>query len=107
MTSKSAVRPSTQPPIDMWPIAKMTPTIIELVDAWQRVRAQLPEARLVLIGPREEEDPIPVTTAEVVAAPTACELLPHCIPRRHPAMDTSTPKTVAWAIPIQKTKFAI
>ncbi len=36
---------------------------------------------------------IPVTTAEVAASPTAEALRPHCIPRRHPARATNTPKT--------------
>jgi hypothetical protein len=45
---------------------------------------------------------IEVTTAEVVASPTAEALRPHCIPLRHPARDTSTPKIVAWIIPIIK-----
>ena len=36
---------------------------------------------------------IPVTTAEVAARPTAAELRPHSIPRRHPAIATRTPKT--------------
>jgi hypothetical protein len=36
---------------------------------------------------------IDVTTAEVVAVPTAEALLPHCMPRRHPQSATSTPKT--------------
>ena len=32
-----------------------------------------------------------VTTAEVVARPTAAELRPHCSPRRQPTMATTTP----------------
>ena len=36
---------------------------------------------------------IPVTTAEVVASPTAEALRPHCMPRRQPARATRTPKT--------------
>jgi hypothetical protein len=36
-----------------------------------------------------------VTTAEVVAAPTAEALRPHCMPRRQPARAISTPKTAA------------
>ena len=32
-----------------------------------------------------------VTTAEVVASPTAEELLPDCMPRRHPAIAINTP----------------
>jgi hypothetical protein len=43
-----------------------------------------------------------VTTAEVVASPTADALRPHCIPLRHPARAISTPKTQAWKIPIKK-----
>ena len=35
-----------------------------------------------------------VTTADVVAAPTAEALLPHCIPRRQPESATITPNTV-------------
>src|SRR5262249_37711570 len=35
---------------------------------------------------------MPVTTAEVAAAPTALALRPLCMPRRQPAMATSTPK---------------
>ena len=35
---------------------------------------------------------MPVTTAEVVAWPTAAALVPHCIPRRQPVSATSTPK---------------
>jgi hypothetical protein len=34
-----------------------------------------------------------VTTAEVVAFPTAEALLPHCIPRKHPAIDMRIPNT--------------
>jgi NADPH-dependent ferric siderophore reductase len=42
---------------------------------------------------------MPVTTADVVAAPTAAELRPHWIPRRHPATATSTPNTEALMSP--------
>ncbi len=45
---------------------------------------------------------IEVTTAEVVASPTAEALRPHWIPLRQPARATKTPKTVAWIIPIKK-----
>ena len=38
---------------------------------------------------------IEVTTAEVVAWPTAAELRPHCMPRRQPATATTTPYTAA------------
>lgn len=34
-----------------------------------------------------------VTTAEVVASPTARALRPHCMPRRQPAKPMSTPNT--------------
>ena len=34
-----------------------------------------------------------VTTADVAASPTAEALRPHCIPLRHPASATRTPKT--------------
>ena len=34
-----------------------------------------------------------VTTAEVVAWPTADALRPHCMPRKHPASAISTPNT--------------
>ncbi len=42
---------------------------------------------------------IEVTTAEVVASPTARALRPHCMPRRQPAKPISTPKTDALRIP--------
>ena len=44
---------------------------------------------------------IPVTTAEVAAAPTAEADLPHCMPRRQPDRATRTPKTAPWNRPIQ------
>src|SRR5713101_1185005 len=46
---------------------------------------------------------MPVTTAEVAAAPTAAELRPHCMPRRQPAMATSIPKTEALTRPAAKS----
>ena len=42
---------------------------------------------------------MPVTTADVAAQPTAAELRPHSMPRRHPAMATSTPKTLPLMTP--------
>lgn len=38
---------------------------------------------------------IAVTTAEVVASPTAEALRPHCMPRKHPETATIAPYTVA------------
>jgi lipopolysaccharide/colanic/teichoic acid biosynthesis glycosyltransferase/glycosyltransferase involved in cell wall biosynthesis len=38
--------------------------IVELTDAWRRLRAEFPDAHLLLVGPFEPQDPIP---AEVVA----------------------------------------
>ena len=46
---------------------------------------------------------MPVTTAEVAASPTAAALRPHCMPRRQPAMATSTPKTDALNRPTAKS----
>src|SRR6266852_4614120 len=46
---------------------------------------------------------MPVTTAEVAAAPTAAELRPHCIPLRQPAMATSIPNTEALTRPAAKS----
>ena len=45
---------------------------------------------------------MPVTTAEVVASPTAEALRPHCMPRRQPDRAISTPKTAPLNKPIQK-----
>ena len=45
---------------------------------------------------------IPVTTAEVVASPTAEALRPHCIPRKQPASATNTPKDAAFDQPRHK-----
>lgn len=33
--------------------------IVELADAWQLIKADLPSARLLIVGPREIEDPVP------------------------------------------------
>ncbi|MGC4121296.1 MAG: glycosyltransferase family 4 protein [Myxococcales bacterium] len=33
--------------------------IVELAEAWQRLREELPDAHLVLVGPYEEGDPVP------------------------------------------------
>jgi glycosyltransferase involved in cell wall biosynthesis len=33
--------------------------VIELADAWERVRREAPDARLVLVGPTEPQDPVP------------------------------------------------
>jgi hypothetical protein len=45
---------------------------------------------------------IPVTTAFVVASPTAAALLPERIPRKHPAYATRNPKNEPFAIPNRK-----
>jgi glycosyltransferase involved in cell wall biosynthesis len=36
--------------------------IVELVDAWKRIRAAHPEAHLMLVGPFEPQDPVPPET---------------------------------------------
>ena len=45
---------------------------------------------------------MPVTTAEVVAKPTAAALEPHCIPRRHPVRAMITPKNEPFNTPSRK-----
>lgn len=40
--------------------------IVELVEAFERVRADMPEARLLLVGDFEEGDPVPTETAEQI-----------------------------------------
>ena len=40
-----------------------------------------------------------VTTAEVVACPTAAAFRPHCMPLRHPVREMMTPKTALWNKP--------
>jgi glycosyltransferase involved in cell wall biosynthesis len=37
--------------------------VVELWEAWRALRAELPDARLVLVGPREPQDPIPPDVA--------------------------------------------
>ena len=46
---------------------------------------------------------IEVTTADVVAWPTAAELRPHCMPRRQPATATTTPYTAPLISPAAKS----
>ena len=43
-----------------------------------------------------------ITTADVAASPTADELLPDCIPRRHPAMATRIPNMALLNTPTPK-----
>ena len=45
---------------------------------------------------------MPVTTADVVASPTAAALVPHCIPRKQPVSATKTPKNTPLEMPIRK-----
>jgi glycosyltransferase involved in cell wall biosynthesis len=40
--------------------------IVELADAWQRLRHFHPDARLVLVGPFEPEDPVPAATEAIL-----------------------------------------
>src|SRR5512135_3466708 len=49
-----------------------------------QITAKIPSEAMIQV--------IPVTTAEVVARPTAAALLPHCIPRKQPVNAISTPK---------------
>ncbi len=42
--------------------------IVELAGAWSRLREELPEARLVLVGPFEEQDPVPTEVATALLA---------------------------------------
>jgi glycosyltransferase involved in cell wall biosynthesis len=38
--------------------------IVELMDAWLRLRSSFPEAHLLIVGPFESEDPLPAETQE-------------------------------------------
>jgi glycosyltransferase involved in cell wall biosynthesis len=40
--------------------------VVELWDAWRTLRAELPDLRLVLVGPREPHDPIPAEVARAL-----------------------------------------